>query len=183
MSHPDEDYMVIEGVTCRSEIVWSESVSDGTFRPSFGLWLRNESWMKYSTEWGRQCSWRSRENRFPEISGKLIAITRRFERYLTRFGALVTWPTDNGGGFGSELMQYLGSLFLYRPLSCSLIGNEWKKRRSWQFKRKRLMSNVPDGNLVKVEPFQIESLSSQIETLPSWIKTLPNCNTAKLEPY
>ena len=31
MSHPDEDYMVIEGVTCRSEIVWSESVSDGTF--------------------------------------------------------------------------------------------------------------------------------------------------------
>ena len=31
MSHPDEDYMVIEGVTCRSEIAWSESVSDETF--------------------------------------------------------------------------------------------------------------------------------------------------------
>ena len=31
MSHPDEDYMVTEGVTCRSEIAWSESVSDGTF--------------------------------------------------------------------------------------------------------------------------------------------------------
>ena len=39
------------------------------------------------------------------VSGRSIAITRRFEEYLTRFGAPVIWSADSGGGFKSRLVQ------------------------------------------------------------------------------
>ena len=48
---------------------------------------------------------------YPVCGKSTVAIARRFEEYLTRFGAPVIWSTDNGGDFKSRLIQALCKVY------------------------------------------------------------------------